>query len=298
MILSAPSKTFLIGEYAVLFSGEALVMTHQPLFKLQVNKTGTEPLQGIAAQSPAGKLYQDHHPLFAHDYLEFNDPHLGQGGLGASSAQFALLLSLISQRTQRQFNADEILESYWQYAFDGEGVKPSGADLLAQTQHGLCHYQAKGHSLNTFDWPFHQLGIALVHTQEKLKTHEHLKALTIDDISPLHSLSQAIGTVIKAGDDNAWITLVNHYAKELKALNLVAPHSVSIQQTVSELPGVLACKGCGAMGADIVLICYELEHEGQLFDELRAHPWPIIATHHELLATNTSPLMSLEMSSS
>ncbi len=130
MIFSAGSKTFLVGEYSVLFCGSAVVLSTEPFFTLQCD-VGSTNLIGINELSPAGELYKKHQRLFENLSLTFTDPHNGSGGFGASSAQFALLYKLTLQLSNREFCIKDFLQEYRSFA-PNNGVLPSGADCVCQ----------------------------------------------------------------------------------------------------------------------------------------------------------------------
>src|SRR5665213_3933088 len=90
---SAPSKTFLTGEYAVLCGGPALVLNTSPRFELKAVR-GEFGVAGIPDGSPASQWIKQRAPLLADWKIEFSDPHQGQGGFGASSAQFLFVHAL------------------------------------------------------------------------------------------------------------------------------------------------------------------------------------------------------------
>ena len=56
-LFSAGSKTFLVGEYSVLFGGSAVVLVTPPRFELRV-KSGETNLVGVEKDSPAGLFYE------------------------------------------------------------------------------------------------------------------------------------------------------------------------------------------------------------------------------------------------
>ncbi|MDR1561005.1 MAG: hypothetical protein LBS23_01475, partial [Holosporaceae bacterium] len=56
-ILSAKCKTFLVGEYSVLFGGSAVLLATNPQFKLQITKNEKSLLVGVPEESPAFLFY-------------------------------------------------------------------------------------------------------------------------------------------------------------------------------------------------------------------------------------------------
>ena len=55
-------------------------------------------------------------------------------------------------------------------------------------------------------------------------------------------------------DAKQFIDSIKHYHNELDRLNLVATHTLALLNTLNQQQAVLAAKGCGAMGADIILV--------------------------------------------
>jgi len=51
-----------------------------------------------------------------------------------------------------------------------------------------------------------------------------------------------------------------------------------------EQSGLRAAKGCGAMGADIVLLLIDTEKKDSLSQWLVTKPWPLIATSSSLFS--------------
>ena len=90
-ILTAPGKTFFLGEYAVLDEGVGLLCCTKPQFKLIVKKDFSGEFLGVHPDSPAGLWVRQNQWILKDFHLEFRDPHLGRGGFGASTAQFLLV---------------------------------------------------------------------------------------------------------------------------------------------------------------------------------------------------------------
>ncbi|WP_229776915.1 hypothetical protein, partial [Alicyclobacillus cellulosilyticus] len=122
MVWSIPAKTFLLGEYAVLANGPALILTTSPCFKISM--VAESSLSGIHPESPAGKYWTNCKQAKG---LSFYDPYHGLGGMGASSAQFigAYLASLTDSEP---VHVSSLLETYFNYAWNGKGLCPSGYD--------------------------------------------------------------------------------------------------------------------------------------------------------------------------
>jgi mevalonate kinase len=237
--LQAPSKNFIIGEYAVLQYGCALIHTSTPHFSIKFDGSRDNH---ILPDSPAGQLLTG---ISAH----FIDPYDGAGGMGASTAQFLLAYSHL----HKNFSDKALLESYWQYAWDGKGMKPSGADLLAQRHGGLCYIDTIRTQHKIHDWPFKELDIKFIRTGKKLATHEHLHTLTTLNTHQLQSIFTQAIHAIEAQQASQFVDCINAYADELSQLNLCATHTQNLLKEIRQQPDILAAKGCGAMGADTIL---------------------------------------------
>lgn len=280
LILSAPSKTFLLGEYAVLAGCPALILNTKPRFELHVTEQASFSMQNIEPQSPAGRFIQDNLASFQNYHLNFIDPHNKQGGFGASSAQFLLAYSLyyalqnqalnsssLAQhfstlnnpaKIQRSpFNLDEfaidLLTAYQQYAWNGVGISPSGADVISQLYGGITWLDKMNKKVCNITWPFPDLTIVLIRTGVKIATHEHLQQLSK---IPQQSLASILNTAYQAlihTAEKTFLQTINNYSKTLQAHHLVANSTVKLLEVIISLPYVLAAKGCGALGADVIL---------------------------------------------
>src|SRR5207237_74228 len=95
------------------------------------------------AASPGGRLLEwARAEGVAPIEIEFEDPHEGAGGFGASSAQFALLYRALAERAGLEPSAPAAWRRYRQLTAvgAGEGLAPSGADLVAQWLGGICDF--------------------------------------------------------------------------------------------------------------------------------------------------------------
>jgi mevalonate kinase len=99
------------------------------------------------------------------------------------------------------------------------------------------------------------LSFFLIHTGVKLATHHHLQDTALpDQIDYLSNLVDMAKNAFEQHDSRQLITCINHYHAKLAELGLVAEHSLQLINQLKDHPEVLAIKGCGALGADIILI--------------------------------------------
>lgn len=266
---SIPSKTFLLGEYVALDGGPALVLGHAPFFESEFidlgQKTSGEELP-FHPESPAGIWADIHEEVFAHTQVRFTDPYLGAGGFGASTAQFLSVYFYVLARQNMLRNGTElselqkwaIVEDYRQL-FEEEDVPPSGYDLMAQMHTGLSFVMGRQQKSAAASWPFKDMDIFIYKTEGKIKTHEHLKKLDMSQAS-VDVLSKAVQKSMAAmdkADSAAFINGVQEFTVGLQKAKLVAPQTLELMQQWRGAPGVLATKGCGALGADVFAVFCE-----------------------------------------
>jgi mevalonate kinase len=283
LVLSAPSKTFLVGEYAVLTNGSALVLNTSPRFELHVQR-GDFECSGIPEGSPAWRWLQARRPLLDGFQLEFKDPHTGLGGLGASGAQF-LLVHTLTTCLQSDFAAvmeGSDLMDVWndhQVLTNSQG---SGADIWAQCTGGVTRVEMSVPTAQTMTWPYPDLAWSIVRTHQKVATHEHLTAL---DRSQLSLLVRPAHDCVEAFDrapEEVFLSKLKDFSNALRELNLQAPTTMSLSQVLESENWCLLAKGCGALGADTVLMFYHLTEKERVATFLKKQRLTTIATSQDL----------------
>lgn len=274
-----PAKTFLVGEYAAIEGHAALLLTTTPCFELEV--THQAGMDGIHPDSPAGQLWQA--AKINEKGLQWRDPYQGKGGLGASSAQFIGCYKAISALENKTEDLRELLELYDRYAFNGQGLKPSGYDIIAQYQHGCVYIDKKNDELDLFNWPFKEIGFLLAHTGKKLATHEHLQQSSLPkNLQRLAQLSQLAKKALLHTDSQQLLDAINQYHQQLLESNLVAEHSKTLINDLKNNSNILAIKGCGALGADILLIIGPIQEQPTLIEQIKEKNLELIATQNQL----------------
>lgn len=231
MKISCPSKTFLCGEYAVIDGGPAILLATPPYFVL--------------------------------DHSRFMDPYRGAGGFGASGARFVLALKKMGYS-----DPWKVWEKYRRSGFYG-----SGADVVAQWVGGITFFHAEQKIIENLIWPFQHLLIALIHTGYKIQTHKHLQALNRHhresghpaNFKSLESIVLRTYQALKQADQESFLMAVGDYAAELNQLNLVCDHTGVILSKMKGCPYILASKGCGALGADVILAVIEKTRKDDFF---------------------------------
>lgn len=235
-----PSKTFILGEYSVLSQGKALLLAHEPYFILS---------NTIKSNSP------NSHPILddldsSQSMYNFIDPHQGKGGFGASSA----IVLGYSQLTQ-----PNSLKAAWalnqHYHPNG-----SGADIICQYAGGLT-------SVNVNDQTFHHLSLPenldciVLRSGIKIPTHTHLHDLKKRDFT---ELSLLIEPIINKKNllEHELIDTIQRYESLLRKMTLRSPAVIPMIDWVQSVPEVIAAKGCGALGADVIIaICQRRDYK-------------------------------------
>lgn len=278
-----PAKTFLLGEYAALANKGAIVLTTHPCF--EVTLTETNGLHGIHPDSPAGRWWNK----MGHDQygLHWYDPFNHCGGMGASSAQFLgayFASSYINATTPTQA---EILEAYWQCAWQDQGIRPSGYDVIAQSLSGCVSINRDEHHCEVFPWSFSDLAFIIVHTGHKLATHHHLQDMTLsDDVDQLNAIVTLAKHAFLSSDSQALVNAVNAYHHALVLTNRVDQNTVQLLDQLTDLPGLLAMKGCGAMGADVIILITTRESVATIQSHLRTMQLSIMATNEGVFTSD------------
>lgn len=278
--LSAPSKTFLLGEYLALVGGPALILCTDPRFELSVQPSEQASCEGIHSESPAGKFMARYPDAFGRCAVRFVDPYQGLGGLGASSAQFALCYA--AQQQTDNVNAMAVLDAYLQVAWDGQGVPPSGADVIAQFWGGVCYFDKKNRIIQSYAWLFPDVDYCLLHTGKKLATHDHLKALDASDYDDLAAIVKMGSSSLVQRDSVGFAAAITAYAKALQERQLVADYTQDMLMSILQQPGVLAAKGCGALGADIIFVMLERGMRARFTAWTQEHHVRLVVTGNEV----------------
>jgi mevalonate kinase len=292
LILRIPGKSFLAGEYLALQGGPTLVAATKPGFEIRVRQKSAADLKKselalpFHPDSPAGKFYSGNSNFFSQFCIEWENANLG--GFGSSTAEFIALHALYQMREslwveqERHLDIHEMLTAYRACAsLDGAKWIPSGADLVAQVRGGISFFESKTGKMQSYAWPFEKIGFCLVKTGFKLPTHEHLKTLPDFDGTGLEKATMVMRQAIQELNDADWIQGVRALAQELERLSFVAPSTQELLRKIQSLP-VMAAKGCGALGADVIVVYYQKLDEGQVLQELGTLGLTVASTDREL----------------
>ncbi len=248
-----PSKTFLFGEYGVLFGGPCFVLAHSPFFEtLSVSKnkeSQDSDLDKVKVHklSPAGKILLENN---LENSLSLKDPHNFKGGFGRSTAEFVAAL----EETQKSFSTKEAYDKYMSF-FKEDKVKPSGADLIVQLEKRSAYFTKNPFSYEVFDWPFKEVLLLLCHTNNKVETHDHLnKELQDLDFKDLIEISRKALKNLLEKDLKAFVLSLGHFSTEQERLGLLHENTAHVVRELNKREEVLISRGCGALGADVVAI--------------------------------------------
>lgn len=260
--LSVGGKTFIAGEYLALTGGPALILATDPRFELLVKKSSGAAENIFHPQSLAGKFWNLHSELFQNYQLQFKDPYQ-IGGFGASSAQFALLHSLwqlqdkIFFEAERFFDWHLMLQDYRELGGQESGFSPSGADVVCACAGGLTWFDRSNGKVQTFAWPFLEIDFHLVHTGNKLATHEHLKILEAFDTEGYKTAMADIHSGLSLIQFEQFLLGLKAYRSALESQHRVTEFTAQKVKKIESHPAVLFAKGCGAMGSDVILVLCE-----------------------------------------
>ncbi|MCL5272363.1 MAG: hypothetical protein M1486_03470 [Gammaproteobacteria bacterium] len=275
-----PAKTFLLGEYSAVAERSAIILTTRPYFELSLTDK-VSSTEEIHPQSPAGILW--YKEKVQSKFLCWKDPYQGRGGLGASSAQFLACYWAICHLNNIKPDLNSMLDLYYQSSWTGKGLRPSGYDVIAQSHQGCVYINKQKNLIKAFNWPFKELSFLIVHTGIKLATHHHLMETKLPaPIDYMSSLVDSAHHAFEQKNSTQLINAINDYHQILFDLNLVAPHSLDIISLIKKCPEVLAIKGCGALGADTILILTRQHDLVSMKKKLEAKNYLILATDHDI----------------
>jgi len=250
---SFPSKTFLVGEYAVLDRGDvdALLLAHPPLFRSTYGVSGTS----FHPDSPAGLWLKEFPAKVA---IGFQDPHEGKGGFGGSGAEF---LAAWFAGKEPPANANERQTFAWNAWQSSRRFPGSGADIFTQafgvnrTSHFFLTVNFAQRTCDELP-ACHTNGIfSLFHTGKKLATHEHMRPPTLP-MAKLRELARSTVDSFRRGDFTCLAQALQAYGNALASLGLLASHSADALRALEGHKHVLGSKGCGAMGSDVLLVAH------------------------------------------
>lgn len=161
------------------------------------------------------------------------------------------------------------IERFRELLRDYQAVCPegSGADLVSQATGGLAVWDGASDEMRKFAWPFPSdvLDFRLIRTGKKLPTHLHVSEVRkriemgvdrefIEELRPW--VEECVQSLALA-DVDRFAASLRGSAGALARAGWVADHTGRWLHLLSEIEGVRAAKGCGAMGSDVMLVVFE-----------------------------------------
>ncbi len=230
--------------------------------------------------------------------LAFFDPLQGAGGVGASSALFGMLYQTfahLSEKAEAEGHSLGALQggtwtrswhSVWslfrELCRSEDGISPSGYDLAAQWRGGISLLDPfERDALEVWplmDWSTHFFFSATQATpnaqqgrlsSRKTATHQHLSALVASGfphayrkvLQELEAVSVEGVQSLKQGKLNEWAQSLTQYACKLQEAGLELESATVDREAFLKLPGVLGCKGTGALLSDGLVVCLDPQQE-------------------------------------
>ncbi|KTD31767.1 hypothetical protein Lmor_2643 [Legionella moravica] len=274
-----PAKTFLLGEYVAITGGSAIILTTAPCFELSL--TDREEQSSIHPESPAGKWWSK--AQCKNTFLRWHDPYQERGGLGASSAQFLGSYWATCHVHQKMPDEQSMLEAYYQSSWSGEGLRPSGYDVIAQARKGCVYINKLNNTVQSYHWPFKDISFLILHTGVKLATHQHLLHTALPtQINDMSLVVDEAKLAFEHQDSEQLVNAINHYHQILSSLNLVAEHSMDMINALKANSEIIAIKGCGALGSDTLLILTKRQNLQTLRKKMEYEGWKIVASEEDL----------------
>lgn len=258
--LDIPSKTFIGGEYLVLSGGPGLLVSTAPKFKAKIQKIKSST--PFHPESPAGRFFMLNQSEISNFKIDFHDPYQKKGGFGASTAEFLSVYVTwkMSQSesldAQVEWDISEVLDAYLN-CFSKES-RPSGADVVGQINGGITFYHRSQGKIKRLNWPFKDYGFFLIHTGNKIKTHEHL--VQVSDVHALKLDGDVITQMAHSLESSDWDLFSDSFKKwkEILIYNRFQTfQTIEMCKVIESNTGIITCKGCGAMGADVIMALYE-----------------------------------------
>lgn len=241
-MIRIPGKIFICGEYAALKGLPALTVAVNPGFEFRDSAQ-----IAFHPASPAGRFNENMTG-------DFFDPYKGIGGLGRSTAEFI-------SAAYKKLGHSDLWKTWTEYRnlLQRETNTPSGVDLLTQIKGGYCLTDTMTKELVSVNWPFENLDWVAVVTGNKVKTHEHLEKTLGLNWEKLQELNQKVNDAFLIKNTEDFVQSLKAWREFLLVSNLEASATTELIDVFLDIPGVRVAKGCGALGADVILIVFEKE---------------------------------------
>ena len=149
-----------------------------------------------------------------------------------------------------------------------EGCMPSGADVIGQWIGGLGIFEQDPLSVETLSFHLPDLEILVLRSGKNFYTYSYLRDLKLKDLTELKKIAHEAAEALKEKVEDKFLKAINAYREELLRLGYVAEKSKELLNKIKDLPEVKACKSCGAMGSETLIIFYKKEDEEVLREKL------------------------------
>jgi len=281
--INLPSKTYLLGEYIVLEGAPCLILNTPPYFKADchvLRNDGETIKNNFHPKSPAGLLMEKNADFFKKHTIEFFDPHEGKGGFGASGAQFIAVYAALHGISKNIEGLEKLLKNYWDVLKAHNSVLTSGADLIAQASgsfekkplenlSNIIYWHRAEKQWNNFVWPFTDISYCLIRTGYKCVTHDHIKKLSSSSVKEMSNIVEEGYTAFQLKNSSNFLEAIKSYADQLKKENCLLKETDELIQLFCQSNLIEAAKGCGTLGADVVLVLLRREKMSVFLDWLR-----------------------------
>ena len=244
------SKVFLIGEYSACQYGRGILICHAPTFKFQLSHTYPQD----ALMEKVTKEF----PVLKHYGLQISAPHKDLGGFGQSSATFRAIANVLNEwGVIHPTSINEWYEWYLQFTWPTKkGLQPSGLDFIAQTVEGCQFIDRDKDMLQPCNWLVEHFGIVIAHMKHKVTTHQHLATISSQNslFQPLDQYTHNAYHAIQTKNPTDLLHALEQFQTTIRTLGLEHPNTLECIQQLKKLPNILHARGCGALGADVILI--------------------------------------------
>ena len=258
-----PSKTFLIGEYAILNGGPCLLANTLPCFDFIINTNSEKLSHPFHPQSAASLYIEKNKKLFSNTKIELSKDL--PSGFGLSGAEWNCVLTLSCLLKNKEMSSvHQVWEEYKKLS-----KNTSGADVVSQKLGDLCCFSSDPFDAKNLKWNFSDLQFSFILTGESLDTWNHMKDFKNKDLSHLIRISSCCVNAVKSSDEELFIQSIKEYADELKKQQWVTEVSHNILEKIKSFPQIKAAKGCGAMGAESIIFFFKKEDKEILMKSIQ-----------------------------
>ncbi|MBE8163247.1 MAG: hypothetical protein HAW63_04595 [Bdellovibrionaceae bacterium] len=298
----------MLGEYLALQGGPSLLINTPKAFVLSIASTGEASFfKRISSKKthPAFLLLEEYRKSLSANkavvfkkFLKncyFKDPYKASGGFGCSGAEF-LSAYIITNLHKMLCKEKEITKTQctkiWNNFLSVEKKEftafhkfkeftnwGSGFDILSQLLGSIASIQVVDNTKNfcvtykNFSWPFLKYNFAILKSQNKINTHEHLSQLSAEKLNILVKKLKPIVekgiSSIQASSIDDFLSAVHLQQSLLEQEGFVCSSSINKIKAFGKIKEILASKSCGALGADTFLIVYAKGNENLVKEKIK-----------------------------